>query len=217
MKNIYRCRVCGLYTEEPIHCGVKAELFLDGERRLLLSKLLSYILRHDPSSIGIELDEEGWTDIESLVNGIKYRWRNSHLYKWLRKEHVIAIAMLDPKGRFEVRENKIRARYGHNKNLHLKIRYEEEMNSGILYHGTSKNSLANILREGIKPMKRMYVHLSTSVEDACTVGSRHGVPVVLVIDVECLRRHGLKVYRASERVELVEYVPPQCIIDIRSC
>jgi putative RNA 2'-phosphotransferase len=46
MRNIYRCRVCGKYTESPVHCGVEAELFLDAKRRVMLSKLMSGLLRH---------------------------------------------------------------------------------------------------------------------------------------------------------------------------
>ncbi|MDC9762175.1 RNA 2'-phosphotransferase, partial [Proteus mirabilis] len=28
-----------------------------------ISKFLSYVLRHQPDSVGIRLDNEGWTDI----------------------------------------------------------------------------------------------------------------------------------------------------------
>ena len=31
------------------------------------SKFLSYVLRHQPESIGIALDAEGWTDIAALI------------------------------------------------------------------------------------------------------------------------------------------------------
>ena len=34
------------------------------------SRFLSLILRHKPETIGIELDEHGWADVESLINGI---------------------------------------------------------------------------------------------------------------------------------------------------
>ena len=69
MRDIYRCRICKAFTEDRLHCGVEAELFLDGRRREALSKLMSYILRHDPESIGISLDSEGWARISDLVQG----------------------------------------------------------------------------------------------------------------------------------------------------
>lgn len=33
------------------------------------SKFLSYILRHEPHTIGLQLDAEGWADINSLITG----------------------------------------------------------------------------------------------------------------------------------------------------
>ncbi len=32
-----------------------------------ISKFLSLVLRHQPDAIGIELDENGWTDVELLM------------------------------------------------------------------------------------------------------------------------------------------------------
>ena len=34
------------------------------------SKYLSLILRHKPETIGIELDEHGWADVDELIAGI---------------------------------------------------------------------------------------------------------------------------------------------------
>ncbi len=218
MKNVYRCRICGAFTEDEYHCGKPTELFLDGSRRLALSKLLSYILRHDPKSIGLELDREGWARIEDIVVGIRTRWRNAHLYRWVRPEHIIAIAMLDPKGRFEVRNGMIRARYGHNASLGLELRYPLDTETRILYHGTQLSNLNSILRQGIKPMKRMYVHLTLSVEDACITAARHGPkPVVLEIDAQCVRDRGFEIYVAAPTIRLTKYVPTQCIVRWFAC
>lgn len=216
MRNIYKCRVCGAYTEEPIHCGTPAQLLLEADRRVRLSKLLSYILRHDPSSVGISLDEEGWVPIEVLVRAIRDRWRCSN-YSWLTSEHIVAVALLDPKGRFELRGGAIRARYGHSRSVRVNIRYPVDRTVRVLYHGTEKRYLKSILSEGIKPMKRLYVHLSATVSDACAVGRRHGPePVVLVVDAECVRLHRY-VLKASPRVYLTEFVEPECIKSVLSC
>ncbi|RLG82718.1 MAG: RNA 2'-phosphotransferase [Thermoprotei archaeon] len=208
MKNIYRCRICGSFTEEPVHCNVKAELFLRGDLRLRLSKLISGLLRHYPQEIGLNVDKEGWVDLDELVHKIKTRWRNKELYQWVTKEHVIALALLDPKGRFELKGNKIRARYGHS--IDIEIKYPIEY-PPILYHGTSVDRLKNILREGLKPMKRRYVHLTTSLENAIETGRRHGKPVVLRIDVTCLKGEGVPVYKASDLIYLAPFVPSKCI------
>ncbi len=218
MKPIYKCRVCGAYIEEPFHCGMAAELLLDSARRVALSKLMSFLLRHDPSAADLSMDPKGWVSIEDLAEGIKHRWRNAHLYKWVEKEHIIAIALLDPKGRFELRDNMIRARYGHSKNLRLHIDYPEDRSTRLLYHGTAREYLDSILRKGIEPMKRHFVHLSLSFTDACEVGRRHSQnAVVLLIDADCVRRNGIAILIASHRVRLARRVPPQCIIKVLSC
>ncbi|MEM4790907.1 MAG: hypothetical protein QXP54_05795 [Thermofilum sp.] len=51
MKPIYRCRRCGVLTEEELHCRTPAELVLEGDRRERLSKLMSGALRHFPKAL----------------------------------------------------------------------------------------------------------------------------------------------------------------------
>ncbi len=209
MKSIYRCMVCRKFIEEDTHCSVHAELFLDSIRRVRLSKLLSGLLRHYPWEIGINIDRNGWVNIDDLVYGIKTRWRNKELYQWVTKEHIIAIAKLDPKGRFEIKGNLIRARYGHS--IDVRIKYEVYY-PDMLYHGTSIDRLKSILRDGLKPMKRRFVHATTSIENALETGGRHGKPVVLRIDVDCLKKHGIPVYKATKDIYLIPYVPRECIV-----
>jgi len=213
LKPIYRCRVCGAYTEEPVHCGEPAELLLDPHRRLRLSKLMSALLRHIPGEAGLRLDEEGWVSVDELVRAIRERWRNREMYRWVRREHVEAVAMLDPKGRFQLRDGRIRAAYGHS--VRVRLGYEP-LRPGeaprILYHGTVERFLPSIMREGLKPGRRMMVHMTTRLSDAVETGRRHGGRVVvLVIDTVCLERHGVPVYRASETVYLAPRVPRECI------
>ncbi len=186
---------------------------LDSRRAKRLGKLLAGLLRHFPEAVGLRPDEEGWVDIDELVRAIKTRWRNRHLYQWLKPEHVYEVAAMDDKGRFEVRDGRIRATYGHS--YKVKITYPEDKESKILYHGTTRESLRKILSEGIKPMRRLWVHLSSSPEDALLVALRKTrYPVILKIDAEKLRRIG-PIYKAGRSVRLVKYVPPECIIEVQ--
>jgi len=218
MNDIYKCSVCDKYVETPYHCGKRAVLVLDSRRRVRLSKLLSFILRHSPESIRVKMNSEGWVSIDDLVFGIKNYWYRRENYQWVTKEHVFALVALDPKGRFEIRGSMIRARYGHNIMLNVNIKYEEDVNVKTLYHGTIYENLKHILREGIKPMRRKYVHLTLEVEDACEVAKRHGMnAVVLVVDAECLRKKGVKVHIASNNIRVVRYVPLECIKSVVKC
>ncbi len=198
-----------------MHCGEPAELLLTGEQRLRLSKLMSALLRHIPGEAGLRLDEEGWVEVRELARAIRERWRNRELYQWVRPEHIVAVAMLDPKGRFQLSPDgkRIRAAYGHS--VRVRLGYEPLPPGEApprLYHGTVRRSLEPIMREGLKPMKRMMVHLSPDPETAAEVGRRHGPDVVILeIDTRCLARHGVPLYRASSKVYLAPWVPPACI------
>lgn len=201
------------YVEEPSDCSGNARKLMNGSERVALSKLMSALLRHIPHTVGLVLNDEGWTNISELVKAIKERWRNKEKYQWVTEDHVRAVAYLDPKGRFEVKGNRIRARYGHS--VPAKVKYPEDCESKILYHGTTLRNVTSIMSKGLLPGRRLWVHLSVCVEDAIETGLRHGKDVrLLVVDAGCLREKGIKVYAASKRVRLVSYVPPECITEV---
>ncbi len=173
--------------------------------------MMSGILRHFPEAAGLRLDREGYVSVEELVNAIK-NWKKSD-YSWVTREHVIAVAKLDPKGRFVLTRGKIRATYGHT--LRIDARYPLVKDIGDLYHGTQAEKLPRIMKEGLKPMKRLYVHLTSSIEDAWDVAKRRtGTPVVLVVDGAGLVRDGYRVFKASPKIYLVKRVPPKYIKDV---
>jgi len=213
---VFQCTVCGSYVLVNHHCGRPAKFLMNDVDRVRLSKLMSCLLRHCPEEVGLRLDNEGWVDIDELVHAIRSRWKRSD-YSWVAKDHILAVAHLDEKGRFEVRDGRIRAKYGHSARLGISIGYTPDNDSKVLYHGTSRGALTSILRNGILPMYRTYVHLSTNFEDACRVGARHGEPVVVVIDADCVRKHGYEIYFATPVIRLVERVPSECIRGVMDC
>ncbi len=209
IKSIYKCKICGRYVEKPFHCGREAEELLDSKKRLWLSKLLSLLLRHEPWRAGLRIDRSGWVNLDELVSGI--RSLNSSL-SWVTREHIIALATLDPKGRFEVSDNKIRARYGHSIKVIIERDLQEDVESKILYHGTLAEKVEKIMREGILPMKRRFVHLTTSYREAVETASRRGRKIaIIVVDAECLRARGMKIMVAGRNVRVTRRVPPECI------
>ncbi|WP_297464051.1 RNA 2'-phosphotransferase [Thermococcus sp.] len=170
-----------------------------------VSRLMAYILRHSPEEFGLKPDEEGFVPLEGLVRALK------STYPRVTEGIVREIVAKDPRGRYEIREDRIRARYGHS--YPVSPNHEEDIESRILYHGTPRRNLHSILKEGLKPMKRQFVHLTTSKSEAIETGRRHGRDVVLlIVDVDCLRRRGLRVYRAGKNVRIVKRVPLECII-----
>lgn len=183
------------------------ELVMRAHDRVQLSKLVSGALRHFPQALGLKLDEEGFVSIEELVKAVRKR----EGYEWVRAEHIIALAQTDSKGRFEISGEKIRARYGHS--LPVKICYPEAYPDTPLYHGTSSSNLESIKRLGLLPMKRRFVHLTSSFEDAAARASIHKDPVVLVIDPGRLKGR-VKLYKAGRNVYVAPCVPPNSIVGV---
>jgi len=207
VRPVYRCAVCGSFTEEEVHCGRRAQLLMGAAERVRLSKLVSGILRHFPHAFRVELDDEGFASVEELAEAVRKR----EGYEWVRPEHIAALALLDPKGRFELRDGRIRARYGHS--VRVRVRYPEEYPGAPLYHGTSKSKLPSILERGLLPMGRLFVHLSVDPADAAQRASRFPDPVVLVVDPRRMRGRA-RLYRASAKVYVAERVPPDCIVAV---
>lgn len=88
---------------------------------------------------------------------------------------------------------------------------EEKQPPQFLYHGTADRFLDSIIREGLKPMSRLYVHLSKDEETAVKVGKRHGKPVVLKISSEEMYHDGKKFYLSQNGVWLTKYIEKKYI------
>lgn len=208
VKGLYRCEKCGKYVESSTHCGRRAVPVLEGWRRLRLSKLMSALLRHLAGRQELKLSSDGWIGLKELADYIK-RWKPVS-YGWVSEEHLLAVARADAKGRFEDLNGKIRARYGHSVPVNLKL--PEDLEVKTLYHGTVERALKAILREGIKPMKRRKVHLTSSLSDAIeTAKRRRGRAVILEVNAEKLRAKGFRLLKAGKTVYVTDYVPPDCV------
>jgi putative RNA 2'-phosphotransferase len=171
-----------------------------------ISKFLSLILRHSPETIHLNMDKNGWANIDELI-------ANDNKYKkmYLSTELIKTIVETNDKQRFILSDDgkKIRANQGHSIQIDLEL--ECKIPPDILYHGTTDRFLDSILKDGLKPMSRQYVHLSQSEETALTVGKRHGKPVVLCIMAKIMYDEGIKFYLSKNNVWLVDNVPVKYI------
>ena len=180
---------------------------LTDREREKLSKKMAGLLRHYGPKYGLRLDEEGWAKISDLVKAL----HKIPGYEWVSERHVVEVVVRDEKGRYELKENRIRARYGHSLPVRVKYKPLEKL-PPVLYHGTVSRNLESIMEKGLVPMKRRYVHLSYTWEDAYETGRRHGHDVVVIeIDASCLKRRRIPVYHAGPKVAVTPWVPPDCI------
>lgn len=63
----------------------------------------------------------------------------------------------------------------------MELKEKEEKLPTILYHGIGEKYVMSIVKQGLVPKSRLYVHLSKDYETAIQVGNRHGKSVVYEI------------------------------------
>ena len=210
---LYKCKKGGewYYTRNPGDCDELTEI-LDEPTLVKISKLMSRILRHEPRRFNVSIDQEGWVPISDLIRSIQEVLGDDIR---VGEDVIVGVATTDPKTRFQLKGSRIRATYGHS--IKVDINYPES-NLKLLYHGTQLEKLNSILRRGLLPGRRLYVHLSPTPSDACLVARRRkGTPIYLVINAEKVRDSDLTIYRATPRVFLVKKVPPEAIESYKYC
>jgi len=164
------------------------------------SKFISLILRHKPETIGISLDEHGWTNVEELIMGVS---KTHHL----DMETLERIVAEDEKQRYSFNEDKtlIRANQGHS--IPVDVELPEVIPPDVLYHGTGLKYKDLIDVQGLIPKSRLYVHLSGDTEAATKVGQRHGKPIIYTVDAVAMHKDGYIFYRSVNGVWLTKAVP----------
>lgn len=172
-------------------------------RMIKISKYLSYHLRHHPDAIGLELAPGGWVTVDDLLAAAK-----QHQFPISRQELNDVVANNDKK-RFSFDETGtlIRANQGHSVEIDLQL--EPIAPPEVLYHGTGHGAVEAILTQGLQKRSRHHVHLSADIETAKKVGTRHGKPVVFVVDAARMHQDGYPFYCSENGVWLVDEVPPE--------
>ncbi len=168
------------------------------------SKYIALILRHHPEIIGITLDEHGWADVRELIAGVS----RSRPLSMAQLEEIVRT---DSKQRYSFNEDHslIRANQGHSIPVDVELKPADP--PPVLYHGTGLKSVESILKEGLFPMSRLYVHLSADIGTARAVGMRHGKPVIFAVDAQAMREAGAVFYLSVNGVWLTKHVPVSCL------
>ena len=169
------------------------------------SKFVSLILRHKPETIGIQLDEHGWANVEELIAGISKT-------REFNRELLEEIVRTDNKQRFTFNEDKtkIRANQGHS--IPVDVELPEAIPPDRLWHGTGEKYVVSIDQQGLIPKNRLYVHLSLDAATATKVGSRHGKPVLYIIKTKEMHDDGYKFFLSKNGVWLTKEVPVKYLI-----
>lgn len=182
----------------PKHSAKLAQMARDDAS---LSKFLSLVLRHDPASVGISLDASGWVNVDVLLHAIAQHGEP------IERERLERIVVGSDKQRFALSldRTKIRANQGHS--VEVELGYSAQRPPAVLFHGTVERVLPSIRERGLLKGQRHHVHLSATRELAVVVGSRRGLPIVLLVDARAMAEAGHEFFCAANGVWLTEHVP----------
>ena len=170
----------------------------DNKQYTRRSKSLAFLLRHDNTYV---FYEHGYREVRDLVANHGFTL-----------DELREIVKTDDKGRYEFLDEQqlfIRARYGHS--VKVDVELPDAVPPAVLYHGTAKRFVDSIRQQGIKKMRRLYVHLSEKEEDALKVGQRHGEPIALIIDARQMSDDGIKFLLSRNGIWMTDYVAPKYI------
>jgi putative RNA 2'-phosphotransferase len=177
-----------------------------GEKHAEISKYLSYLLRHEPQSVGLKLDGEGWADIDDLISRVRANGKDLDI------SLVREVVADSEKKRFTLSDDgkRIRAAQGHSLES-VAINFEVKSPPAVLYHGTASRFLASILANGLEAGERQYVHMSPDADSAAAVGKRHGKAIVLKIDAQRMHQLGYTFLISDNQVWMTAHVPKEFV------
>jgi putative RNA 2'-phosphotransferase len=178
---------------------------LNHKAEVSLSKYMTKLLRHTPEEAGLILDpEDGSCLLEDLLTVLT----SDPKWSGVSEADIRQVAANCEKQRFAIAGDRIKARYGHS---HTKVAYEPGMPPPVLYHGTRQEAVSAILKDGLKPMGRQYVHLSEGLHFAGLAGRRRGRLALMEVDTIKAAESGVTFYYAGNEVWLAGPVPAACL------
>src|SRR2546429_5226111 len=198
------CRSHGYFREEFCpHCGDEGKFLLNDEEVEILGRTMAGVLRHFPERYGLEMDAHGWVDLRDFLTAVQIRNRR---FRFLRQHHVVGLIETDPKGRYQFDDGKIRATYGHSKDLDLDL--PTDGIPDVLFYPTTEEESHLLMEAGLRPSDRKMVHLSATFEAALEAGPVPvGQPLVPRVGPETGRPSGPRVHPAGKNRDTAKAKP----------
>jgi putative RNA 2'-phosphotransferase len=169
-----------------------------------VSRRISMVLRHRPESAGLTLDANGWVPVADLLAALR-----------LSRAELDLIVENNDKSRFAIARRAdgadwIRASQGHSARVGVDLALPPAEPPAVLFHGTPRDNLEPIRRDGLRPGSRHHVHLSKDVPTALVVGRRRSADVVVFdVDAAGMAATGHVFHRSDNGVWLTLSVPPE--------
>ncbi|KAI6772135.1 hypothetical protein HG530_003093 [Fusarium avenaceum] len=188
-------------------------------REVQVSKALSKLLRHQAANAGVQLDDEGYATLDSVL-----AWGPLRSLK-VTLEDIQAIVSSNDKQRFTLKPKDpsleipstssadylIRANQGHSIKLesaalHAPITIEAGNVPQRVLHGSFFYFWPAIVETGgLKPMSRTHVHCSSGTpEEGVVSGMRKDAELIIEVDIEASLNAGVKWWLSDNGVLLTE-------------
>ena len=129
-----------------------------------LTRSLAYMLRHQPDEFDLEVDRYGWAELGEVVRALTERVGSP-----VEEEDVHEALAAADRPRYEVKEGRIRALYGHSIEVDPG---DSDEPPDELYAVVRGRDVPNVERDGLKSVRRTFIHLSLTKEDARDAGRR---------------------------------------------
>ena len=182
-----------------------------------VSKSLTYILRHQAVSWGMNIGPDGFIVLSEILD--------LDSFQGVDLATVQSIVQNCEKQRFELvyfgkQENqltnphfyKIRAVQGHSMTVIQDSQLLEEITDetmaslpqSVVFHGTYRKCLSSIMKNGLSRMRRNHIHFAIDVPQSGNVisGMRGSAEVAIVIDLSKARAAGIQFFLSKNKVVL---------------
>ncbi|MFT5198077.1 MAG: putative RNA 2'-phosphotransferase, partial [Planctomycetota bacterium] len=168
-----------------------------------ITRSLAYMLRHQPEEFDLDLDKGGWGEMEEIVCAL-----NERLGEPIEEDDVVAALDGGDRQRYEIKDDRIRALYGHSFPVEPGDSVEPPE---FLYVGVGSRDASRAEERGLRPTRRSFVHLALNEEDAMETG-RRAAPEYAVLKIDAVEawEEGIEFY---DRISLFlsEEIPAEFI------
>ena len=170
-----------------------------------LSKQLAYILRHAPWEYELELDDEGWVPVEHLLDGL----RTEPGLADVSRSDIEAVNQQSEKPRYELRDDRIRALYGHS--TPGKLRKERATPPDVLYHGTSYAISPHRASRAQADAPAVRSSVDRPVDGVCRRTPQGPARAILTVDSAAAHAAGVVFYVGNQQTWLADEIVPEYI------
>lgn len=153
-----------------------------------ITRSLAYMLRHKPEEFDLELDRYGYADLVEVVQAL-----NERLGEPVEEEDVVAAIEAGDRPRYEIRDGRIGALYGHSIPVDPGAPAKPPE---FLYVGIGARDAERATRFGLQSGRRRFLHLALTEDEALEMGKRldHDYTVLTVHALDAWEEGSVEFY-----------------------